>query len=437
MKALLSIAIFVIAYCFIASEKVNKTIVAILGASCVLFLGLVTFEEAVTAIDFNVIFLLVGMMTSVYILSKTGFFEWIAVGVAKHAKGDPWLIMLFLLTVTAVLSAFLDNVTTIIMLVPVTILIMQLLEISPVPFVIMEALVSNIGGTSTLIGDPPNIIIGSQANLSFNSFLVNLGPVVIIVFAFFMGTTFLLFRKKFHVPEDIRKRVKEAIPHLAIVDGQNMIRSLIVFGFIFAGFFIHNLLGVKPGIIALGGSMVMLLVCRSESEDTLMRVEWGVIFFFIGMFMMIAALEVNGVMSWIGYHIIHLAGKNLFLVCIVVLWGSALFSSMLDNIPFVITMVPLVRQFVIYFSQASGLADPIAIQLQIAQPLWWSLALGACLGGNGTLIGASANIVMARISEKNNYPISFMRFFKYGFGFMIQSMVICTLYVWIRYFFAK
>jgi Na+/H+ antiporter NhaD/arsenite permease-like protein len=153
--------------------------------------------------------------------------------------------------------------------------------------------------------------------------------------------------------------------------------------------------------------------------------------------MMIAALEVNGVMSWIGYHIIHLAGKNLFLVCIVVLWGSAIFSSMLDNIPFVITMVPLVRQFVIYFSHASGIADPIAIQLQVAQPLWWSLALGACLGGNGTLIGASANIVMARISEKNNYPISFMRFFKYGFGFMIQSMVICTLYIWMRYFFAK
>ncbi|MGB2601728.1 MAG: ArsB/NhaD family transporter [Candidatus Omnitrophota bacterium] len=437
MKALLSIAIFVIAYCFIASEKVNKTIVAILGASCVLLLGLVTFEEAVAAIDFNVIFLLVGMMTSVYILSKTGFFEWIAVGVAKHAKGDPWLIMFFLLSVTAILSAFLDNVTTIIMLVPVTILIMQLLEISPIPFVIMEAIVSNIGGTSTLIGDPPNIIIGSQANLSFNSFLVNLGPVVMLVFAVFMGTIFLLFRKKFHVPEEIRKRVKEAIPRLAIVDRQNMIRSLMVFGLIFAGFFMHNLLGVKPGIIALGGSMLMLLVCRSESEDTLMRVEWGVIFFFIGMFMMIAALEVNGVMSWIGYHIIHLAGKNLFLVCIVVLWGSAIFSSMLDNIPFVITMVPLVRQFVIYFSHASGIADPIAIQLQIAQPLWWSLALGACLGGNGTLIGASANIVMARISEKNNYPISFMRFFKYGFGFMIQSMVICTLYIWMRYFFAK
>ncbi|MBF0252784.1 MAG: ArsB/NhaD family transporter [Candidatus Omnitrophica bacterium] len=434
MKALLSVGIFALAYGLIASEKVNKTIVAVLGATCVILLKLVTFEEAVVSIDFNVIFLLVGMMTSVHILSKTGFFEWIAISVAKKAQGDPWLIMVFLLSVTALLSAFLDNVTTIIMLVPVTILIMQLLEISPVPFVIMEALVSNIGGTSTLIGDPPNIIIGSQAGLSFNSFIVNLGPVILLVLVAFLGTVYLLFGKKFHVPEETRKKVKESIPHLAIVDKKNMVRSLAVFILIFAGFFFHTLLDVTPGIIALGGSMLMLFVCRSESDDALMSVEWGVIFFFIGMFMMIAALEVNGVMEWLGYNIIHLAGKNLFLVCIVVLWGSAFFSSLLDNIPFVITMVPLVRQFVIYFSQTSGIVDPLIVQMEIAQPLWWSLALGACLGGNGTLIGASANIVMARISEKNKYPISFMQFFKYGFSFMIQSMIICTVYIWLRYF---
>ncbi|MDP8298747.1 MAG: ArsB/NhaD family transporter [Candidatus Tantalella remota] len=437
MKAIASIAVFVAAYYFIASEKVNKTIAAVLGASIVLLLGLVTFEEAVLAVDFNVVFLLVGMMTSVYILSKTGFFEWIAVSVAKYAKGEPWLIMVLLLTVTAVLSAFLDNVTTIIMLVPVTILITQLLEISPVPFVVMEAIVSNIGGTSTLIGDPPNIIIGSQAGLSFNSFLVHLGPVVLVVFIVFMVTLYFIFGKKFNVPEEVRMRVKEAIPHLAIVDKKMMIRSLSIFALIFLGFLLHDMMHVEAGVIALGGSMLMLLVCRSESEDAFMSVEWGVVFFFIGMFIMIGALEANGVMAWIGYHIIHLAGKNLFLVCIVVLWGSAIFSSLLDNIPFVITMVPIVRQFVIYFSQASGIVDPVAIQIEIAQPLWWSLALGACLGGNGTLIGASANIVMARISEKNNYPITFMRFFKYGFGFMIQSMIICTLYIWVRYFLGK
>jgi len=311
---------------------------------------------------------------------------------------------------------------------------MQLLEISPVPFVIMEAIVSNIGGTSTLIGDPPNIIIGSQAGLSFNSFLVNLGPVVMLIMIVFLGTVFLVFGKKFHVPETTRRKVQDAIPHLAIVDKKNMIRALCVFGLIFVGFFLHSVLEVEPGIIALGGSMIMLLVCKTESEDALMSVEWGVIFFFIGMFMMIAALEVNGVMEWLGTHIIQLAGQNLFLVCIVVLWGSAIFSSILDNIPFVITMVPLVKQFVVYFSQSAGITDPVVIQSTIGQPLWWSLALGACLGGNGTLIGASANIVMARISEKNKYPISFIRFFRYGFGFMTQSMVICTLYIWLRYF---
>lgn len=437
MKALLSILIFGVSYFFIASEKVNKTIVAILGATTVLMLRLVSFEQAIASVDFNVVFLLVGMMTSVYILSRTGFFEWVSIGVAKHAKGDPWLIMLLLLIVTAVLSAFLDNVTTIIMLVPVTILITQLLEVSPIPFVVMEAIVSNIGGTSTLIGDPPNIIIGSSAGLSFNSFIVHLGPVVLFILAVFLVTAYFMFGKKFHVPAEVKNRVNEAIPHLAIVDKSNMIRSLIVFALMFIGFFIHSMINIQPGVIALGGSMIMLLICRHESEDALMRVEWGVIFFFIGMFIMISALEANGVMEWIGYHIIHLAGKNLFLVCIVVLWGSAIFSAMLDNIPFVITMIPLVRQFVLYFSQVSGIADPAAIQLQIAQPLWWSLALGACLGGNGTLIGASANIVMARISERNKYPVKFMTFFKYGMVFMIQSMIICTIYIWLRYFFVK
>ncbi|MBU1084030.1 MAG: ArsB/NhaD family transporter [Candidatus Omnitrophota bacterium] len=434
MKALFSITVFAAAYALIASEKINKTIVAVLGASCVLLMKLVTFEQAIGAVDFNVIFLLIGMMTSVYVLSKTGFFEWIAISVAKRARGNPWVIMMLLLTVTAVLSAFLDNVTTIIMLVPVTILIMQLLEISPVPFVIMEAIVSNIGGTATLIGDPPNIIIGSQAGLSFNSFLYHLGPAVLIVFAFFIATVFLVFGKRFYVPEKIRERVIQAIPNLAIVDKKNMVKALWIFALMFAGFFMHSMLDIQPGVIALGGSMLMLLICRSDSEDSLMRVEWGVIFFFIGMFMMIAALEVNGVMEWVGNHIIHMAGSNLFLVCIVVLWGSAIFSSILDNIPFVITMIPIVRHFVIYFSQSSGMTDPVTIQTQIAHPLWWALALGACLGGNGTLIGASANIVMARISEKNGYRIGFKRFFKYGFAFMIQSMVICTVYIWLRYF---
>jgi Na+/H+ antiporter NhaD/arsenite permease-like protein len=435
MKALFSVIIFVAAYSLIVSEKINKTIVAVLGATLVLLLKLVTFEQAIAEVDFNVIFLLVGMMTSVYILSRTGFFEWIAVSMAKLAKGEPRIIMIFLLGVTALLSAFLDNVTTIIMIVPVTILIMQLLEISPIPFVIMEVIASNIGGTSTLIGDPPNILIGSQANLSFNDFLIHLGPIILIVFAVFILTAFWWFKDQFKVTEKVRTRLIDAIPALAIVDRKNMIRALLVLGVMFAGFIMHDTLGVKPGIIALGGGMLMLLVCRCESEETLMEVEWSVIFFFIGMFMMIAALDVNGVMSWLGEGVLHIAGKNLFLVCIIILWSSALFSSVLDNIPFVIVMIPIVKHFIEYFSSSAGIADQALISTNAAQPLWWALALGACLGGNGTIIGASANIVMTRISEKNGYPISFMGYFKYGSVFMLQSMIICTIYIWLRYFY--
>ena len=430
----MSILIFIIVYIFIVTEKVNKTTVAILGASAVLFLKLVTFQQAVDAVDFNVIFLLIGMMTSVHVLAKTGFFEWTAISVAKFSKGKPLFILLLLLSVTAVLSAFLDNVTTIILLVPITILITQLLEISPIPFVMLEAIVSNIGGAATLIGDPPNIVIGSKGNLSFNDFLIHLGPVILIVFAVFLMTVWVLFRKKFHVPERIKMRVKDAIPRLAIVDKKNMIRSLCVMGLIFLGFFLHEIIGVEPGIIALSGSMIMVLACRSESEDSLAQVEWGVIFFFIGMFMIISALEVNGVIGWIGYKILHLAGKNLFLVCIIVLWGSALLSAILDNIPFVITMIPLIKHFIAHFSEASGSVAAGTIHLQSVQPLWWALALGACLGGNGTLIGASANIVMARISKKNNYHVSFLHFFKYGLFFMLQSVIICTIYLAVRYF---
>ncbi|MGB2879756.1 MAG: ArsB/NhaD family transporter [Candidatus Omnitrophota bacterium] len=434
MKALFSVIIFVAAYILIASEKVNKTVVAILGATLVLLLRLVTFEQAIAGVDFNVIFLLVGMMTSVYILSRTGFFEWIAVSMAKLAKGDPRVIMIFLLGVTALLSAFLDNVTTIIMIVPVTILIMQLLEISPVPFVIMEVIASNIGGTATLIGDPPNILIGSQANLSFNDFIVHLGPIILLVFAIFILTVFFWFKDQFKITEKVKMRLIDSIPALAIVDRENMKKALLVLGLMFFGFLIHNTIGVKPGVIALGGGILMLLVCRHESEETLMEVEWSVIFFFIGMFMMISALDVNGVISWIGEGVLHIAGKNLFMVCILILWGSAVFSSVLDNIPFVIVMIPIVRHFVEYFSSSIGLADPALISIKVAQPLWWALALGACLGGNGTLIGASANIVMSRISEKNGYPISFMKFFRYGSIFMLQSMILCTLYIWLRYF---
>ena len=434
MKVFATVTIFVIVYFFIATEKINKTIVAILGATLMLVLKLMTFEKAIEAVDFNVIFLLVGMMTAVSILSKTGFFEWAATSIAKKSKGEPVYIMISLIFITAFFSAVLDNVTTVILLVPVTILISQILEISPIPLVIMEVIASNVGGTSTLIGDPPNIIIGSKADLSFNQFLIHLLPVIMIIMIILAMTSYILFRSRLRVPAEVKKRVLDAIPRLAIVDKTNMIKSLIVLGVMLILFMLHSVINLEPGIIALGGSMVLIMICKSKSDTALMSVEWGVIFFFIGLFMMISALEYNGILEFLAKSMLHIGGKNLFVLCLIVLWGSALFSSLLDNIPFVITMVPMIKYFIPELAKTTGITDPSLIQTMIAQPLWWSLALGACLGGNGTLIGASANVVASRICEKNKYPISFLLYTKYGFALMIQSMIISTFYLWLRYF---
>jgi Na+/H+ antiporter NhaD/arsenite permease-like protein len=434
MDAFLAIAIFVITYIIIISEKINKTIAAVIGAALMLAFRLVSFEEAIESVDFNVIFLLVGMMTCVFILSKTGFFEWSAIKIAQKSKGDPIVILISLLVVTAVFSAFLDNVTTIILLVPVTILITQLLELPVLPFVILEAVASNIGGTSTLIGDPPNIIIGSQGGLSFNDFLINLGPVIIVTMIVFCITVLVIFRKVLVVSDDVKKRVIDAKPHLAITDKKNMIRSLTVLGLVLAGFFLHSVIHLEPGIIALAGGMVMMLVCKAESEEVLMKVEWAVIFFFIGLFMMIAGLEKNGVIDYLANNMLSLANNNLFALCMVVLVGSAVLSAILDNIPFVITMVPLMKLCFGPIAVSMGITDAAVIQQQIAAPLWWSLALGACLGGNGTLIGASANVVMSQICHRNNYKVGFVLFSKYGVAFMFQSVLISALYLWLRYF---
>ncbi|MCF7790818.1 MAG: ArsB/NhaD family transporter [Victivallales bacterium] len=419
-----SILIFIIVYILIASEKIEKSLAALLGASAVIAFGLISFEDAVKCIDLNVLFLLIGMMTCVNALAETGFFEWIAIYISKKAKGNALMIFSLMLVVTMVFSAFLDNVTTIILLAPVTILITQVLEIPTMPFLIMEALASNIGGTGTLIGDPPNIIIGSKLGLTFNNFLIHSMPGVLIMSIVFITTACLILRKKLHITDDVKQRVINSYPKLAIRSKRKLIITLSVLFLVFAGFFVHGFLHIPAGIISITGMCLILILCKEKTEDMLKNVEWEAILFFIGLFMMIGALEHNGVINIMAEYMLDLCGKNLFGACIIILIGSAVLSSLLDNIPFVIAMTPLVQKLMIqYGSSGTG-----------SHPLIWALVFGACLGGNGTLIGSSANIIVTKISVRNGYPITFGKFFLYGFPFMIQSLIIAIIYMWIRYF---
>lgn len=429
------IAIFLITYFFIASEKIDKTIAALLGALAVIFLHAAPFEELLRKIDLNVIALLVGMMMIVNILATTGVFEWIAVKIARLSKGNTMVIFIAFMVVTAVLSAFLDNVTTVILIAPITILIAQILEISAVPLLIMEAVFSNIGGTATLVGDPPNIIIASRCGVSFNAFLINLGPVVLVIMA--VSLIIVCFGLKKYLTSSPRaiERINKMNPAKAIIEPVRLKRALIIFGLVLVGFFTSHFIHVEPGIIALCGGLLMALVCKMDIHHVLEKVEWATILFFAGLFMLIGALEINGVFELLGSAIIAMTHGNLLLTVIAILWFSACFSAIVDNIPLVIAMIPVVNSIVPIFAKQMGLEGAEeAIGTQIQAPLIWALALGACLGGNGTIIGASANVVIVQIARRNKYKISFWQFSRYGFPMMIVSLIISSIYLYIRYF---
>ena len=419
-----SVIIFLIVYFFIATEKIEKSLSALLGAVAVIGLGLISFEEAMKTIDLNVLFLLVGMMTCVNVLAETGFFEWIAIYLAKKAKGSALLIFISLMVITMIFSALLDNVTTIILLAPVTILITQILEVPTMPFLILEAIASNIGGTATLIGDPPNIIIGSRVNLSFMDFVYYTAPGILLIAIVFILTSLFIFKKNFRVENSVRVRVMKSYPKLAIRDIKKMRIALTVLCCVFIGFFIHHYLNLEAGVISIAGMCVMLILCKSETEDMLKAVEWDVILFFIGLFILIGAMEQTGVIGILADKMLYYCGNNMFAACLVILFGSAIFSSVLDNIPFVIAMTPLVQKLMLQYGGSEYGPSPLV----------WALVFGACLGGNGTLIGASANIVVSKIGKRNGYPVTFARFFCYGFPFMVQSLLLAALYLWFRFF---
>ena len=417
-EQLISILIFLIVMISIVTEKINRTAAAISGAVLMILTNILSLEESISYIDFNTIGLLLGMMIVVSIVKNSGLFEYIAIYTVKKSKGNPWKIMIYFILITAILSALLDNVTTVLLIGPMTIVICNLLNINPVPFLITEIIASNIGGTSTLIGDPPNIMIGSAANLSFMDFIVNLGPVVVIIIIS------VIFCFKFIYQKDLitdcgENVIDELDAKKSIKDKPLLYKSIIVLFFTLLGFILHSKIHIESSIIALSGACVMLLIGKQDVNEVIDSVEWTTILFFIGLFIVVGGLSQSGVINNIATFLIDITNGNMTLTVFIILWVSAIISSFLDNIPFVATIIPLILTM-----QAQGLDVTV---------LWWATSLGACLGGNGTLVGASANIVIANIAEKHGYDISFKKYFYVGFPIMIITIAISTVYILIRF----
>ncbi|WP_457574711.1 SLC13 family permease [Desulfolithobacter sp.] len=433
----LACGIFLVALIIIISEKIHKTIVSICGASLVLVLKLLEQQEAFHleefGVDWNVIFLLIGMMTIINLMRPTGFFEYIAIKSAKAGKGDPLRIMIIFAIITAVLSALLDNVTTVLLLAPVTLLIADALEIAPIPYLLVEALASNIGGTATLIGDPPNIMIASKAKLSFIDFIVHLTPVVMVMMIVFLVLIKLFFGKRLKTRDELKARIMKMDEKEAINDPVMLTKSLVVLGIVLIGFVLHGVFHYEPATIALfGAGLLLLLSGTHEPHHVLAEVEWPVIFFFIGLFIMVGALVKVGAISLMSQKMLALTQGNLFATSMVIMWFSAIASAVVDNIPYVATMNPLVIDMAReMWPELSGKA---LLQHPDLMPIWWSLALGACLGGNGSPIGASANVIVVGMAEKAGHRISFMKFVAYGAPIMFLTVFISMIYVWLRYY---
>ncbi|CAN5230752.1 ArsB/NhaD family transporter [Frigoribacterium sp. UYMn621] len=425
IQVILALAVFVGAYVLIATEKVPRVTVALVGAGLMVIIGATDkrgiFFSQESGIDWNVIFLLLGMMIIVGILQQSGLFEFLAIWAAKRAKGRPFVIMVMLVLITAVLSAFLDNVTTVLLIAPVTLLICDRLTISPIPFLIAEVMSSNIGGTATLIGDPPNIIIASRGGLSFNDFIVNVAPIVVILLVVFVGLCWLMFRKQLGFDPARVARVMALNEREAIRDVPLLVKSLSVLALVIAGFILHSLVNLEPAIVALLGAGLLVLITRLEPRKIFADVEWQTLLFFAGLFIMVGGLVSLGVIEAVGQAAIQAVGTNYLGATAGLLFGSAVFSGIVDNIPYVATLAPLVNDLV----QAGG---------QPAQPLWWALTLGADLGGNATAVGASANVVVLGIAMRNGHPISFWTFTKYGLVVTAVTVTLCLPYLWLRYF---
>jgi Na+/H+ antiporter NhaD/arsenite permease-like protein len=419
MSQIMAIAIFLIALAIIISEKVHRSLVAITGAALVLMVGLMTFDEAMEHIDFNTLGVLFGMMMFVGVIKLSGLFEFLAIKCAHLAKGNPWHIMILFVILTAVCSAFLDNVTTVLLIGPMTLNLCRVLKLNPLPFFFTEILASNIGGTATLIGDPPNIMIGSAAGYDFMDFLAVDAPCVVVILAVCLVVFYFMYGRKMHVGEAEMQEIMKLDATGYIKDHRLMKISVAMIVVVVIGFAAHGALGWESSIIALGAAALICLLSRAPIVEILEQVEWTTLTFFAGLFIIVGAMEATGVIDMLAAWLVGLTGGNTFMTMIVLVFGSAVISAFLDNIPFVATMIPVLTAM-----SADGMD---------VTPLWWAVSLGACLGGNGSLIGASANVVLSDIAKKNGYEITFVRFLKVGFPIMLLTVVIAAVYLVIRF----
>ena len=426
-----STALLIMTYAVIMTEKVNRSVVALLGAGLMICLGVINQEAAIRGVDFNTIALLTGMMILVNITRKCGVFQYVAFWAARRAEGIPWKLMVMLSVVTAVLSALLDNVTTVLLVTPVTLMVARELKVAPYPFLFAEVFASNIGGTSTLIGDPPNILIGSATGLSFNDFVTNLAPVVVVIMGLQLLATHLIWGRRMHASDEARARVLDYRPADAITDHTLLWQSLSVLGLVITGFVTARQTGLEPGTVAMfGAAWLMYLYIRghhaeaqsSHVHEVFGEVEWITIFFFVGLFMVVAGVEHAGLLELMANGLMSATAGDPTITALVILWSSAILSAIIDNIPFVATMIPMIKNMAPTMGGPEGL-----------MPLWWALSLGACLGGNGTLVGASANLTVAGLAEREGVSFKFLTYTKLAFPLMLGSVAVAHVYLYFMF----
>lgn len=416
---IVAVAVFLIVILLIITERVHRTAAAMAGAMVLILTGVMSADKALSYIDFNTIGVLVGMMIFVAIVRRSGMFEYIAVRAAKAVHGDPWKIMVAFTLITAVLSAILDNVTTVLLVGPMSIAIARMLKIDPVPFLMGQILASNVGGTATLIGDPPNIMIGSAAHLSFMDFLENTGFAVLFILVVLILLMKIVYEKKIELGTVDTGAIEKLDPSKSITNRALMKKGIIVLICVIVGFMFHDKLGIESSVIALIAAAVMLIIGREDVNEAIQDVEWTTILFFMSLFVVVGGLTETGIIKELASKIIDATNGHPMVTMLVLLWASALLSSILDNIPFVATLIPLILAM-----QADGID---------VTSFWWAISLGACLGGNGTMIGASANVVLSDISTKHGYPITFKSYLKVGMPFMLLSIVISTVFLVVKF----